>query len=172
MSEPAPPSPSDSPPRAILRLTRGATYLLLAAIALLGVIVPAGLVGQITELPGWRDQADHFARVEARFASVREELMRMSPRPRLGYLAGPVNWQDDSWQVGFFHTQFVLAPIPMTFEANQRLILANYPGDDALDAALKEGGYRVINRFGQGVALIEPSTIAAPTTRTATEPAP
>ena len=167
MTSRVPHNPNIAVPRAISRLTRGATLLLLGAIALLGVLVPAGLVRQITTLPGRRDQADHFARVEARFSAAREELMRMSPRPRLGYLAGPVNWQDDSWQVGFFHTQYVLAPIPMTYEANQSLILANYPGDDALDAALERGGYRVVRRFANGVALIAPPAAAPP----ATEPA-
>lgn len=131
------------------------TALALGGLVFLGVAVPSGLVYQIVTDGGWSDQANHFAAVDRRYTPAREALMAMSPRPRLGYFAGPVDWQSDSWHAGYFHAQFVIAPIPMTYEASQRLLLANFADDAKLDAAIEAGGYRVLRRFGSGLALLE-----------------
>lgn len=138
------------------------TALALGGLAILGVAVPCGLVYQIVTQGGWNDQSDHFAAVERRYTPARAALMRMSPRPRLGYFAGPVDWRNDSWHAGYFHAQFVIAPIPMTYEADRRLLLANFDDDAKLDGAVEAAGYRVLERFGAGLALVENPRGVAP----------
>jgi hypothetical protein len=88
---------------------------------------------------------DRAKRNESRFEQLRSVL---PPRGIVGYLS------DTSTSEDYFLTQYFLAPLVVTPDADRGLVVANCASTEAITTLASDHHLEVVRDFGNGVALL------------------